>query len=499
MNPGRVDPDRPESEPPTELERTMTWRDAFSLAVTLPASALAIVGYSTGALGAWTALAIWGVASVIALLQNFLYAELASVFPRKPGGIALYAHEAWKRYFSPIGALASVGYWAGWSFALAFNGLALGSLAKAEWFASADWTFSTGLADVGLEHLIAAGCVVIVWLLNVFGIRPAVRVSYVINLLALAVLAVVIVVPVVTGDLDLGALTWRLGEQGASPFVVACVWLFLAGWTVYGTEIAATFSPEYRDAGRDTPRALLSSSGFALVIFMIVPVMSAGVVGEQAIADDPIGFNVALFDQLLGGGSWIVVVVLCLALLNLMSVATADGGRALYGMARDGLTVRQLDRVNRFHVPGRAMTVALVINLGLVFFVGDLLGIVFAANLGYFFAVVAATSGYVLLRRGPNPPPRSYRLPGVWVVIATGLALLNLTFLVVSATHPGLAGYGGLKEVVIGLGVLAIGLALFAYRRVVQDRTGLRLRELEPVGDATPPTVAADQVVSRAE
>ncbi|WP_320670504.1 APC family permease [Patulibacter defluvii] len=473
------------------LERTMTWRDAFSLAATLPGSALAIIGYSTGILGAWSALAVWGIASLIAFVQNFLYAELASAFPDKAGGISLYAHEVWKRHCSPIGAVASVGYWAGWAFALAFNGLAVGSLVKAQWFADADWSFSTGTVDVGLEHLIAAGAIVGVWLLNVLGIRLAVRVSYAINLLALAVLLIVIVLPVVTGDLDLGRLSWGIDDQGSSWLVVGAVWLFLAGWTVYGTEIAATFSPEYRDPRRDTPRALISSGAFSLVIFALVPVVTAGVVGERAMAENPVGFNVGLFEQLLGGAGWIVVVVLCLALFNLMSVATADSGRALYGMARDGLTVRGLDRLNRRRMPARAMTVGLVLNLGLVFFVGNQLGIVFAANLGYMLAVVAATSGYVLLRRERDQRPRSYRLPRPWTAVAAAVALLNLALLVTAALNPGLAGYGGVKEELIGFGVLAVGVLLFAYRRVVQDGAGLRLRE--------PPTVPAPSPVTATE
>ncbi len=35
-----------------------------------------------------------------------------------------------------------------------------------------------------------------------------------------------------------------------------------------------------------------------------------------------------------------------------MNTATADGSRALYGISRDGLTIRELGRLNRCHVPG---------------------------------------------------------------------------------------------------------------------------------------------------
>ena len=34
-----------------------------------------------------------------------------------------------------------------------------------------------------------------------------------------------------------------------------------------------------------------------------------------------------------------------------MNTATADGGRALYGIARDDMTIKWLYHLNRFHVP----------------------------------------------------------------------------------------------------------------------------------------------------
>ena len=56
------------------------------------------------------------------------------MFPNKSGGIALYAHEAWRKYLTLIGPLATFGYWIGWSVVLSINGLVAGTLIQAEWF-----------------------------------------------------------------------------------------------------------------------------------------------------------------------------------------------------------------------------------------------------------------------------------------------------------------------------------------------------------------------------
>jgi hypothetical protein len=98
---------------------TLTWRGGFWLALVIPMSGLTLIGYEVGAVGAWGALAIWLGTSVIALLQNFIYAELAGMHPGASGGIAIYASRIWSRYFAPLGGILGWSYWAGWSLTLA--------------------------------------------------------------------------------------------------------------------------------------------------------------------------------------------------------------------------------------------------------------------------------------------------------------------------------------------------------------------------------------------
>ncbi len=50
------------------------------------------------------------------------------MFPEKSGGLALYAHEAWRKYTTLVGPIATFGYWIGWSVVLASSGLFIGSV-----------------------------------------------------------------------------------------------------------------------------------------------------------------------------------------------------------------------------------------------------------------------------------------------------------------------------------------------------------------------------------
>ena len=95
------------------------------------------------------------------------------------------------------------------------------------------------------------------------------------------------------------------------------------------------------------------------------------------------------------------LVCLCISFVISMNTATADGGRALLGISRDGMTIKWLGKLNRFNVPGNGMTVDMVVNICFLLFIGNNFGILAASNLGYVLAHMFALSGFVLLRTRP--------------------------------------------------------------------------------------------------
>jgi amino acid transporter len=180
-------------------------------------------------------------------------------------------------------------------------------------------------------------------------------------------------------------------------------------------------------------------------------------------------------------------VCLIAGLLLSMNTATMDGSRALYGIAQDGMTTKWLGRLNSYNVPGIAMTMDVVLNLLLISYFGYPLDILAAGNLGYMLAHVFALSGFLLLRKDRPNWPRPIKLAAAWMPIAALLAAVNLAFIVVGGFiySGGFLGidtaYGyGWDKTRIGLIVLAVGLLLYVWRKVVEDRTGVPLREETP-------------------
>ena len=83
------------------------------------------------------------------------------MFPEKSGGLALYAHEAWRKYTTLVGPVATFGYWIGWSVVLSIERPLHRLGDRGTWFPrasrrqllAADGYFSTGGAEVGLPAL----------------------------------------------------------------------------------------------------------------------------------------------------------------------------------------------------------------------------------------------------------------------------------------------------------------------------------------------------------
>ncbi len=106
------------------------------------------------------AVLLWAISACVGMLQTWIYAETASMFPDKPGGISLYAHEGWRGRFSLAGPIGAFGYWIGWSVVLSIFGVVIGGLIQAQWFPTATWSVFDGAVHLGLPQFVAVGCIV---------------------------------------------------------------------------------------------------------------------------------------------------------------------------------------------------------------------------------------------------------------------------------------------------------------------------------------------------
>ncbi|HET6172363.1 MAG TPA: APC family permease, partial [Gaiellales bacterium] len=342
--------------------------------------------------------------------------------------------------------------------------------------------------------------IAIIWIANVFGVRPAVWVGYITGALLLVPLAVLIFLPYITGDwsssnlhnlIDWGNFgTYETKGSGNSLIYnngwrLVITWLYLMCWSSYGFECCASFAPEYHDPERDTAKALRAAAVFGVFVYALLPIGALGTFGDQNITiNNTLTFYGDTFSILLGGTmADILVIMLCAGIVLSMNTATMDGSRALYGISQDGMTIRWLGKLNRNNVPGNAMTLDALLNMVLLFIAigalagGGYLKILAVSNFGYVIAHIFAISGFLLLRKDRPGWPRPIRLGPIWTWLAVLCLVLDIVYLVVGSISFNLTGYAGGSQVFVwGLIVLVVAIALYIYRVVVEDKAPLRWR-----------------------
>jgi len=464
-----------------QLLKSLRWWDGFTIALCQPGFLLGSLLGAYGALGVLGATVLWGIAALVALLSVWIYSEPAMMFPGRSGGISLYANEGWRKYTTLVGPIATFGYWIGWSVVLAILGNIIGSLIQAQWFSSSTWTLYDGAVHLQLFNFIGIGCIALVWLFNIFGVRPFAWFTYVTGALMMIPVTVLIFGPVVSGHWHASNVHFALASNQWGGVKIALVWLFIMAWSADGVEVCATFTPEYKSR-RDSTIALRSAGTFSLLVFILLPLGLGGftaVPPSSAILAN--SSYVTAMNTVVGHAvTDVLLVCLILALLLSMASSTADAGRALYGISKAGLTIKWLGRLNRFHVPGNAMTVDLVVNSCLILFISSNLAILYMSNIGYVLCHVFALSGFLLLRRDRPNWPRLLKVSASWVFLAGVLMIYNAVILVVGAGAPKLNGYGTWTDFAIGVGILLASVLLFFYRRVVQDKERIQWREHTP-------------------
>lgn len=466
------------------LHRTLDWKGGFWIASGVPALVLFSIGTIAATIGAPSVL-VWGVSIAFGLIQSFIWAEIAGLFPRKSGGASVYGAMAWVRYSKLVAPLSVWCNWLAWSPVLMIgSSLAAGYVLTALFPADAvvnTWSLTLLPLDflqdelalrINSTFVVAALFLLLVFGLQHGGILRAARVQTIIGVAVLVPLLIVGIVPLITGDVlaeNFAPFVTLNGAWDLSGWTLLAGGLFIAAWSAYAFETSICYTAEFRDPGRDTVRAILAAGLACLVIYLLVPIAFQGALGPERLAEPGIvdgdGVGQAM-TEIVGGGPAVanlLIVMLVLALLLTIMTTMAGSSRTLYQGARDGWLPRFLAFTNRHGAPTRAMWTDLVFNL-LLLLLSDTVFVLAASTVCYMiFNFLNLNAGW--MHRIDNPAvPRPYRAPTVLVVLGTILAFVNALLL-----GWGSSVWGG-GALVFGLVGAALILPVFAYRHFYQDR-----------------------------
>jgi basic amino acid/polyamine antiporter, APA family len=391
--------------------------------------------------GGWI-LAVWALGGVVAFAGALTYAELGAMLP-KAGGPYVYLQHG----FGPLTAFLY-----GWMVLLSIATAALAAVAMG--FAAYLARF-VDLTPFGGPTAVAAGTILIMALVNYFGVKPGAIVQNVLTLAKILALGALIVA---------GLLLWgELGEPPRLPLAPAPAVSTFAGFAAAFTAVLFTIggwqqmnmvAGEIRDPARTIPRALAIGIGIVVAIYL-----GANAVYLRALGRDGLAMSAAVAadtaSRLVGPvGAQIISLAAMLSVLGFVNVVLLANSRIIYAMAAEGVFLDVAGRVHpRYGSPHVAIAIMTVWALLLLAFTGGnlgalLSGVVFA---DWIFFGLGAAAVFALRRRLPAAP-RPYRVLGYpWLpAFFVAAAIVGVMSAIVSSPRTSALGF---MQLLIGVGV----------------------------------------------
>lgn len=314
-----------------ELARTITLPQAVALysGAVVGAGVLIMPGVAAEKAGP-ASLVAWAFDGLLGIPIALTFAALAARFP-DAGGVSVYAMRAFG---------AAVGAVVGWFyFTAAAVAQALVVLTGAHYAADEIGSSREAMFAVAGAMLVVAVSV------NVLGARPSARLQLA---LAAAVATVLLAAAVAAApELRLAALQ-PFAPHGWRAVGETALLLFFA---FFGWEAITHLSAEFRDPGRDVPRATLISVGLVTTIYLGV---SVAVVGTGTYGDPEL--NRVAVAHVLGRSLGVSAEAVAAAAAVVITLGTANAfvaatSRLGYALARDRAMPSALARVGPRGVP----------------------------------------------------------------------------------------------------------------------------------------------------
>ena len=400
----------------------------------LPGLAVGITGSSV-----WLAFLVAALCILPAVLSK---SELATAMP-KSGGTYVYIERA----FGPLfGTIAGIGLWLSLLLKSAFSLVGLSA-----------YLYVLIEIDASSTKGIALFALLVILLLNVFGVKKVEKTQLII--VSISVLSLIGIVFFGTSSFDSNLLE-PVFVDGSSGFITGVAFLYISYAGV--TKIAAV-AGEIKNPEKNLPRTMIFSLFLITVIYVLVALVLVGNVEASVLSTDikPI---YTLFQSI--GGNTLGYVAGAVGVITLLSMANSGvlaSSRFPFAMGKDRLMPGFLGSVSsRFMTPVSAIiTTSTLIALAILF-----LDVVKIAKLASAFKVlmfIFNELSVIVLRETNaqwyNPSFRSPLYPYVQLFgIFSGIVLL---------------AYLGIMPLISVFGVFVLGFIIFMIYGSKTDRSGV--------------------------
>ena len=425
-----------------KLERTLSLPGAIAVSIggmlsgifVLPGLAVGITGSSV-----WLAFLVAALCILPAVLSK---SELGTAMP-KSGGTYVYIERA----FGPLfGTIAGIGLWLSLLLKSAFSLVGLSA-----------YLYVVVNIDEAYTKAIALLALLLIFLLNVFGLKKVEKTQLFIVSTSIISLIVIIALGLTSFDTK---LTEPVFSDGTNGFIAGVAFLYISYAGV--TKIAA-IAGEITNPSKNLPLTMIISLFLITTIYCLVALALVGNVEASILATDIKPIH-TLF-QTIGGETFglIAGVVGALTLLSMANSGVLASSRFPFAMSKDGLLPSYLAGINsKFMTPVSAiLTTSTLIALAIIF-----LDVVKIAKLASAFKVLMFIFNEltVIVLRETNaqwykPTFKSPMYPYVQIFgILSGIVLL---------------AFLGVMPVVSVIGVVILGFLIFLVYGSKSDRSGV--------------------------
>ncbi|MEV5337885.1 APC family permease [Streptomyces sp. NPDC052676] len=347
----------PRADDHHRLRRSLGFRDlvVYGLLFIAPMAPVGVFGTLDARSHGAVAL-VYVVATVAMAFTAFSYAQMVRVVPQA-GSVFAYARVALGKEAGFVaGWMAMLDYLLIPAVAYLFSGIAMEALVPqvSRWV----WT---------------ALAVVVTTLLNLWGVRVAARVGFLVLALEIVVLLVFVAAAIVVlarGGAERGWLSPLSGDGSQGAFALSAVVgaVSIAVLSYLGFDAIASFAEEVTGGSRKVARAVLFCLALAGVLFVAQTYLVALLqpVSSAELAADPARQGSAFYDAVdVSVGTWLhdlVAVSKAIGAAFAALAGQAAAGRLLFAMGRAGRLPRALSRTDA-GVPRVALLCAAVVTL----------------------------------------------------------------------------------------------------------------------------------------
>jgi APA family basic amino acid/polyamine antiporter len=393
----------------------------------------------------------WTLGGLLALAGGLTYGEMGAMFPRS-GGVYVFLREA----YGPL-----VGFLYGWAALLVVLSYFIPPLSTSNVLLSipiGGWTYHMSAGQlVGVASILVLGGV------NYVGVRSGNLVNAVMTAAKIGGLAALPLLAIVAGRVT-PAYTPIVPLDVARPAAAFGVAMIAVLWAYEAWYFITYAAGELKDPRRNLPRALT----FGILTIMTV-YLSVNIAYFHALSVGEMRGVVRIGERAAAAmagprGSTFVALTVVVSTFGCNAAAILAGSRLLFAMARDGLFFKAAAAVHpRYRTPHAAIigVTAWSSVLALSGTYEQLFTYVMFASI--LFSVAGGLAVFVLRVRRPDWP-RPYRALGYPVVPAL-FVLGSIAFVANTLMERPM-------ESLVGLGLLALGLPVYAYWQAGLRRNG---------------------------